>query len=155
MDKKIPATDFNKLQKDFHKIILSIDNTVSSRYKREAKIKFHDSDFILTVDEVLDTDLKIKLYHYDLIGKDHNRNDQIVFGFHCQSHKRDERYKTDSDPFHIHLSKLIEFTTMDRLDNFQLQELPRVIELIGILIHFEKHILKREETRPKKKKSKR
>lgn len=146
--KKIFATKFNVLEQDFSKIIRIIDDAGSTRFAQRKTIKFHESDYILTCEELLNDDFSIKQYHYNLTGKDYNGNTQLVFGFHNQSKTRDKRYQTDSDPYHIHLSKLIEFTTMDRLDNFEHEELPQIIELICILIQFEKHLLKREATKP-------
>lgn len=153
MNKKIQTTDFNLLQTDFNDIIFDIIDNGSSRLNKSKIIKFHNG-YKMTIEETLNKDYTIYQSHYDLIGKDQHGNDHIVFGFHCQSHTRDSRYTTKTDPHHIHLSKMTEYTTMDRLDNNYHQELPKIMELIRILFQFEQFLIRKDELTPKNKKKK-
>ncbi|WP_316572038.1 hypothetical protein [Neobacillus sp. YIM B06451] len=147
------TTNFDDLENEFNDIIYEIEDKSSTRFHKVKNIKFHDLNYVMTVDELLNKDSSIQEYHYDLYRKDDKGNRHLVFGFHKQSKTRDKRYRTNSDPYHIHLSKLIEFTTMDRLDNFHHEELPRIMELIRILFQFERYLLKRIEAEiPKKRK---
>lgn len=76
----------------------------------------------LSVTEIL-KDGKIDYYHYDWYGK----NNKVIMKFHSEPHA-DKKYRTSTEPYHIHTPDMLEEDK--RLPNAEFQDLYQVLNFI-------------------------
>lgn len=134
--KKVTPTNFKvSIEKEFADIIYKINDESRSLITIRKKIEFFNG-FHMNVTEHTEKGIYITKYYYDLFDP----QGDMVFKFHSEDHKGDKRYQPDSEPYHIHTP--IQFTTMDRLDNWYHRELPEIMEFLRLLfIYLKRHSL--------------
>jgi hypothetical protein len=128
-----PRSDLNRVKRDLgYGILGEIRETdrsgiVSSIYAQRATITFTDGSK-LYVTEYTNKSGKIEKYYYDWVDKNGRLNAQ----YHSESHDWDKRYRTETEPYHIHAPKESILTNMDRFPNFSHRDLYMIVE--GIII---------------------
>lgn len=125
----LPATVFSFLERDFANIILEIQdgdlNGRPSTMQWNRKTIIFQNGTKLYATEHLENGL-IDFYYYDWVT---NEGEEIL-KWHSESHDKDKRYQTATEPFHIHLPKHEILHSMYRLANHEHKSLRSIIELI-------------------------
>ncbi|MFB9276889.1 toxin-antitoxin system TumE family protein [Cohnella cellulosilytica] len=99
----------------------------STIYALRATIRFLDGS-VLYVTEYTNKFGIIDRYYYDWTAADW----RIKAQYHSEPHKRDQRYQTATEPYHIHPPQNTVLSNLDRFPNYAHQDLYSIVE--GIII---------------------
>ncbi|WP_052480339.1 toxin-antitoxin system TumE family protein [Caldibacillus thermoamylovorans] len=128
---KLNPTNFAIIQAEFGDIIIDILDgdgyQKSTGFIQRKTIRMIDGSY-LRIREFLTKNQQIDRYYYDWFAVD----GKILLKFHSESHDKDARYQTKTEPFHIHIPDELSLSTLTRIPNYNLRELYGILEFIRL-----------------------
>jgi len=123
-----PKSNLKEIQKTFRDAIHEVRETdstgrTSSIFAQRATIVFSDGS-LLYITEFLTKQERIEMYHYDWIASDRTT---VLGKYHSEPHE-DEKYQTNTEPYHVHSPKHPKLQTEYRYPNHSHTDLFSIVE---------------------------